>query len=306
VLSTWKGSELAGLTYDVLVESEDPGGWQRGCGRTNNINRQIVSTRQGLAAASRSHALKLRSDCELNHDGFLSCYELDLPRASQMKLFEQRVVACQFFFRDPWKWPLLFHIGDLFHFGLRSDLLDLWDVELSGLDEGPTFLQALGLGSVLALKAWLRRFRHVEEQYVWMAFLRKKGHPVRLAHPYEVRTQRAFESELSIANNFIIVSPEQLGLVLPSRMILFPYADCFYSTADWQQLVDLYCCDRSDDRVSRRLAALRTRAQEYQWAWLLEHATRPGRSGRRLLDILAGKPKPGYVHDFEKEWNDTQ
>ena len=61
ILSTWHGSDTGALACDALVLSDDPGAtnWlRRGDAaaldkKLNNGNRQIVSTRAGLARATR-------------------------------------------------------------------------------------------------------------------------------------------------------------------------------------------------------------------------------------------------------------
>ncbi|MFN3393310.1 MAG: WavE lipopolysaccharide synthesis family protein, partial [Candidatus Thermochlorobacter sp.] len=57
ILSTWKGSNVDGLDYDVVVFNDDPGS-AMSRNRPYNVNRQIVSTKNGLAKASRKYALK--------------------------------------------------------------------------------------------------------------------------------------------------------------------------------------------------------------------------------------------------------
>ena len=67
ILSTWKGSNVDGLDCDVLLLNDDPGAIN---GR-NNVNRQIVSTRNGLQKATRTYAVKLRTDMQLTGTGFI-------------------------------------------------------------------------------------------------------------------------------------------------------------------------------------------------------------------------------------------
>src|SRR5258708_318244 len=75
VLSTWQGENTEGLDYDVLVKSEDPGAVAFTKAQPpigfNNINRQIVSTQAGLAAATCTFALKFRGDLFLESNGIL-------------------------------------------------------------------------------------------------------------------------------------------------------------------------------------------------------------------------------------------
>jgi len=52
------------LNFDTLVLSHDPGATIRTQGGLlpNNVNRQIVSTRNGLQKASGKYAVKIRTD----------------------------------------------------------------------------------------------------------------------------------------------------------------------------------------------------------------------------------------------------
>ncbi len=55
ILSTWKGDDIAPLYYelcDKVIQSDDPGDKTRGK-RPLNVNRQIISSRAGIALASR-------------------------------------------------------------------------------------------------------------------------------------------------------------------------------------------------------------------------------------------------------------
>jgi hypothetical protein len=71
ILSTWTGSDVSGLRAHRIVESDDPGAAQLfGTTQSNNVNRQIVSSREGVRASSRPFVLKVRSDALMVHDGF--------------------------------------------------------------------------------------------------------------------------------------------------------------------------------------------------------------------------------------------
>ena len=76
ILSTWKGSDVSGLSYDILIENEDPGAiilfpqWKQ----YHNLNRQIVSTQNGIAKASKKYILKIRTDIVLKNRGFLQYF----------------------------------------------------------------------------------------------------------------------------------------------------------------------------------------------------------------------------------------
>ena len=67
LLSTWVGQPIEGLDYDELLLNEDPGSNVTEYGvdgkpDASNNNRQIVSSRNGLARVKTAYAMKLRSD----------------------------------------------------------------------------------------------------------------------------------------------------------------------------------------------------------------------------------------------------
>jgi WavE lipopolysaccharide synthesis len=72
VVSTWQRNETLAALADDYVISTDPGGFdliQNGrVIRTENINRQIVSTRAGLDAAKGEWSLKWRADFDFDVD----------------------------------------------------------------------------------------------------------------------------------------------------------------------------------------------------------------------------------------------
>lgn len=75
LLSTWHEQDLSGLDFDELVENEDPGPLDYGPIR-GNINRQIVSTRNGLQNVKTKWAAKIRSDHFFQRDPlFLAQYQ---------------------------------------------------------------------------------------------------------------------------------------------------------------------------------------------------------------------------------------
>lgn len=92
VLSTWAGADTDALDFDILVQSQDPGGIrhdfaiQNVKNSSNNFNRQLLSTNAGLAKATRQYALKLRSDLMLQGTGFLTYWDL-FPARNQAYSF---------------------------------------------------------------------------------------------------------------------------------------------------------------------------------------------------------------------------
>ncbi|WP_439625421.1 WavE lipopolysaccharide synthesis family protein [Gemmata sp.] len=256
ILSTWKGSDLTGLTPDVLVENDDPGPIPTP-GKTNNVNRQIVSTRSGLALATRRYAMKLRSDTRLGGAQFLEWYSRSTmcPRPSEPRVFRERILTCRHFTRNPERSPWLFHPSDIFMFGLREDVTRFWCAELvsrsprgiNSSSTGPRFTCTPRTPMVFAAVWGGQACDQAPEQYLWLACLRQYGG--RIARKASIRVPtptNLWLSERSMLANFFIAEPSDLAIRLPPRIEAgeFGLATCHtstcYSTQEWEQLSALY------------------------------------------------------------------
>ena len=100
ILSTWKTENIIsieGANFDILVINEDPGTFSILPDSTgSNVNRQIISTLNGLKAATRKYALKMRTDNYLTHAGFKEYFGRYLKRCMEFKILEERVLALAF------------------------------------------------------------------------------------------------------------------------------------------------------------------------------------------------------------------
>lgn len=148
ILSTWADEDVKGIPFDVLVQSHDPGpqGLLDGF-VTNNVNRQIITTRAGLQTAGRKFAMKIRSDIELLGTEFLEKLPL-IPRISgDEAIFSHKIIANNLSSRNaravekrmPGHW-LLFHPSDHLHAGYTSDLSFLWDISLQSEQDATYYL----------------------------------------------------------------------------------------------------------------------------------------------------------------------
>ena len=149
ILSTWKNSKVEGIDYDKIILNEDPGHYFRRVElidgklakkKVNNINRQIVSTQNGLKAVTTKYSLKLRTDFLITHDQFKNKFEtiqsLNIFEKNY-QIFKKRVICCQCGTHSvrKGKFYLPFHYSDFAHFGLTVDLLNLFEIPLATMDE---------------------------------------------------------------------------------------------------------------------------------------------------------------------------
>ena len=136
ILSTWEGSDVSNLDYDVLVLNKDPGGYKHDFAiynksrSMNNFNRQLVSAQNGVFKANRKYCLKLRSDLELNNSNFIKYWDKFNKQNDEYKIFKHRVLCSSIYSREYScnitgnSLPTPFHPSDFWFFGLTEDLKD--------------------------------------------------------------------------------------------------------------------------------------------------------------------------------------
>lgn len=239
ILSTWANSDIQGLDFDQVVMSADPGSvpWDLERTTPNNVNRQIVSTMAGLRIATRTYAVKLRSDVAIKNRGFIDTFLRfqTLERRKEYSLFGNRIVIPTLFSRNPrfgHPLPLTYHPSDLFSFGHLPDLLKLWDIPLASEDQVLRKYEKQPKPLVYPAHVVCQ---YTPEQYIWLTSLRNAGKHVECEHFLDCRENVILESEKWIANNFIIDNEKQLGIEIPKRFgNNFPHT--VYTKLDWLSL----------------------------------------------------------------------
>lgn len=272
VLSTWRGSDTTGCSADVMVLSEDPGpvASREVVSRVpNNINRQVTSTRAGLLAASRPLALKLRSDQLLLHDGALRLFRGWPTRSERLRILQERVIATLAYSFNPRRTyrRFTYMVSDWSHFGLLEDLLQLWDP--------PAYSHCF---------EWLLGRRTVTaEQWLWMSLLNRHGGEASFDRPDVLE-----HSELSIANNVVLVEPEDFGVRLLKAGPHPGHVVALYTHGEWVRLYRHHCeghhVRRRDRQALLRAAADRLVVRGLRAAMTgppddLDPATLPVRTG---------------------------
>jgi hypothetical protein len=220
ILSTWKGSQIDGLDCDVLLLNDDPGAING-----HNVNRQIVSTRNGLQKATRTYAVKLRTDTQLTGTGFIDAFDKYPERREDFKVFEHKIVIPTLYTRNPRR-SYLFHPSDVFQFGLRSDMIELWSI--------PLYSKTVIFNS---------EFGSPPEQFLWLSVLKEKGFNITCSLN-TLSPLLAFVSEASLFNNFIIQSFEDLTLKPPERFIGFSGPHLCYTKREIESAYNDFCVQK--------------------------------------------------------------
>jgi hypothetical protein len=234
VLSTWTGSNTGGLAVDDIVLSDDPG-WlpgiksRDGVGQFNNVNRQILSAREGLQKVGTKYAVKIRTDCALKDGSLVAA----VRRFWDIGI-ERRILTSSLFTIDPLMFEQMpYHISDWFQFGSASTLQQYWSVPFMNeadarfYDDRPhaphsTFLD--------------RRFRSrlAVEQHLATHYARQLGYSVPRYHNDIVQDVMAGHRSF-LARHCLILDPWDVGLE-------FPKYEWAYRS-DFQRLNCLLFCD---------------------------------------------------------------
>lgn len=268
VLSTWRDSPVSGFDVDQVVVSEDPGslpGIKRrdGAAASNNVNRQILSTRQGLREAETRYAIKIRTDCALEQASFLRLYERFHEVSGR-----RRIVASSLFTIDPSMFEQLpYHVSDWFQFGDTGALRTYW----SGPFMSPQDAIYYETHPQAAHATFMdRRFRSrlAVEQFMAVHYASCCGYPVPSYHN-DLRTEVVDGYRRCLAEQFLILDPWDIGLRFTkyawAYRSSFQRLNCLLFS-DWYQLYIHY---GGTAIGAHDPAAIRTRRRQKQIARLL-------------------------------------
>lgn len=186
ILSTWKGENTDGLSFDKLVLSDDPGtdnGPVLPCGvPILNISRQVRSSLNGIRATSGQLVMKTRTDSVFLGRGCLDHLGL-WPKRGPMRVFESRVVVPNLHTCDPDVGHRAFNISDWAMLGTRKDLEFLFDIPLEGA----------------------KTTNKSPEQYIWLSAVRKRFPDVDISSMDIVSEKNMLECNRFIADNLVIL-----------------------------------------------------------------------------------------------------
>jgi hypothetical protein len=127
--------------------------------------------------------------------------------------------------------------SDFLSFGLKTDLLELWDIPLAPEPETSRYFQ------LHPERRWPGESddnQFFPEQYIWVTCL-QRHFPVPFRDAHDFSSEAIQISELSLVNNFILLELKQINLEAPRhRVPKGAWASC-YSHAEWTGLYRKYC-----------------------------------------------------------------
>lgn len=205
IISTWTHENTDGIEVDKIIKSEDPLPFEDSTKTTRNFNRQIVSTKAGLAHATRPYVLKTRSDIL-----FTSPEVAQIDDSRKGSFLKSPITTTNMIVRNHRCVPFLFHPSDVIQFGLKEDMIDLWDIPLETKEE----VTSSGRENIF-FRYSSTVFRYHPEQSLCIRWLRKHGVDVSLKTPTHISAEYLKTWENTLVNNFHVIDYEKSGIKFP-------------------------------------------------------------------------------------------
>lgn len=220
ILSTWEGSNVTGLNYDILVLNKDPGGYKHDFAvynetrSMNNFNRQLVSTQNGIEKASHKYILKLRTDLELTSADFLKYWDKFSCRDNEHKVFNHRILCSCLYSRENscqsgTGYPTPFHPSDFWLFGETEDIKNYFlNCPLQSKEEGGNWVFKYPTRVPYQTALW----RYAPEQFFCVNWIKKYYPNIQFDDWSDWNPETIDLSKKILYNNFIFLGYEQSGI----------------------------------------------------------------------------------------------
>ena len=219
IVSTWENANIDGIECDKLILNKEPEAeyFIEGAEHKLNINRMLLSTKEGIKQSTRKYILKLRSDLRLDNINFLKEYFKYPVRNPKYVITKERIVCISIFSLEyeedsGIRYYTPFHVSDWCCFGLAEDIRMLFDIELVDAKDYSQYFRIHNITKRYPI-SWMndRLWRYPPEQYITSNLARKKFE-FRFDHCLDYDEKLCGLSENIIINNFIIVDANQFRL----------------------------------------------------------------------------------------------
>ena len=213
ILSTWENETLSDLNHlpIKIILNEDPGsGLRKYNPKTyHNVNRIIVSSINGIKAATNELVIKCRSDIIFKNNNSIEFFDKFHDYNNEITFLDQRVVVSnQTSINVKYGPPLLYHLCDWFYLGTKADLIKIFDIKLMPSEYENYYNYFEKPENKIDVN---NLSRYMAEDYITSTFLNKY---TKISHDYycEYTDFEHLKFEKILANNFIVVDNVRLGI----------------------------------------------------------------------------------------------
>jgi hypothetical protein len=217
VLSCWESNRdevaQAHLSGVSTVFSQDPGAPFIEGFKSDNIRRQIVSSRFGIEKVRTPWVIKIRSDISIDPRLIQQLISLctQLPDSPE-SLFDYKVIATSLTTLDGVRSGLYFHVCDWLYLGRTKDVEAIFSAPLPDGDFFTYFRHTQPAPEICS--------RYRSESYLVYHLVRAKL-GIDYPHSGYLDPKLAATSEQIIKANFVIVNPWNLGLTSSKHRKLY-------------------------------------------------------------------------------------
>lgn len=239
VLSTWHGSKIDDLDFDYLILSKDPGAeynYFYDKEIKNNVNRQIISSLNGLKKVNTKYVVKTRSDnifINSNLLRYISNYRNTNNRFNFSK--ERILVMSNLITINPNKnLKLALHPSDFIVAGLSDDIRNYFDIPIMKNEDLNYFNKNR---RTLEWERFKLLPRFTTEQYIMIENLKKKNIEFKMKDGLDINR---FNTELTMelfGDSFCLVPSFILGLRNNKHPIYFTSkSNHIFTFNEWKYL----------------------------------------------------------------------
>lgn len=175
ILSTWHGSDYSKLDYDKIILSKDISLYYRfykDIDLINNINRQIVSTINGLKKVNTKYVVKIRTDIFLTNNNIINLFK-KIKKNPKSNLLNSKIILPYDLSINPNDIQLVFHLNDFFIAGMTSDLIKLFDIPLMNKNDLRFFETSKNYQEKGAVDYSVYTFRNFFKNKIKVEYLKK-------------------------------------------------------------------------------------------------------------------------------------
>ncbi|NPT47761.1 hypothetical protein GNZ12_42015 [Paraburkholderia sp. 1N] len=230
-----------GVDVDCVV-SADPGAlppYKRDKrAPVNNVNRQIATSRAGLARVTTRYAIKIRTDCVLSSR---ACVEKYGHIASHPQARDRLLASSIYTLHPDGIEAFPFHLSDWFFFGPTELLRAYYDAPFMS-DEDATWFE-VGSEHARGSSYFARRYvaRYTPEQYLAVDFAKRSGCYSTPSFINDSNAQIDAAYRRFLADQCIVCDPDELGLRFDkyahAARSNYQFFNCLWGS-DWRELCE--------------------------------------------------------------------